>query len=117
MSLITDVLQQVAADADAAGATTTLSPGQVPVLLSKSGPVLLVGAPEVTTVGLTGRLALDVPLLLFVPPPAGWENLSRALDVLARLALLFPGTWTTTVAEIGDLALPAYSSTIGRKTP
>lgn len=120
---VAELLQEVAADAEAAGAVVTLSPGQVPVLLSQSDeagrarPVLLVGAPTATTVGLSGRASLDVPLLLFVPPPANWPNLQATLDVLVRLLPVFPGTWTTTVAEIGDLALPAYSSTIGRKTP
>ena len=114
--MIAELLQQVAADAEAAGAAVTLSPGQVPVLLSQSGPVLLVGAPSITTIGLTGRVSADVPLLLFVPPPANWQNLRRTLDALEPLTAMFPGVWSTTVAEIGDLALPAFSSTIGRKT-
>lgn len=113
---VTAALEQVAEDARGAGAVATLSPGQVPVLLSQSGPVLLVGAPEITTVGLSGRFALDIPLLLFLTPPGNWPNLSAGLEVLQRLLLVFPGAWRPTLAKIGDLALPAYASTVGRKT-
>lgn len=116
MSGVAALLEGIAAEASGAGAQATLSPGQVPVLLSRAGPVLLVGAPKLTTVGLSGRVAAEVPLLLFVPPPANWDNTARALAVLDLLLPVFPGEWSPTVAEVGDLALPAYTSTIGRKT-
>ena len=117
MSTIAAVLQQVADAAAATGAQVALDPGQVGGMLSRSGPVLLVGAPDLTTVGLTGRVSLSIPLLLFVQPPANWSNVSRAYDVLELLLPVFPGEWSPSVADIGDLSLPAFTTTIGRKTP
>ncbi len=105
--MIAEFLEQIAAEAAGLGIAATTGPGRAVPMLAQGAPVLLVDAPTVTTVGLSGAARVQVPLLLIPPPPGDEQGMAATYAALQSLLPVFPGEWAPTRVQIGELVFPA----------
>lgn len=116
--MIAAALDQVVSDVERAGVRATRDPQQVQsMLVSARGPIVFVDAPSVSLVGLSGRVALRVPVHVVVMQPGLLADHEAAFAVICEvLPALRPAEPFQPVAlQLGDTYYPAYRAVIERR--
>jgi hypothetical protein len=117
VSTIGDVLDEVVADLAAVGWEAVRTPDLVLPTLSQSGRVAFVGLPTVVGRGVSGTLALEIPVhLACVPTAPGYESM---LDLIPATVRRFGVAQELAPQSLrmDDTELPGYLLTITRRTP
>ena len=118
MGVISDMVDELAADLHTAGVQPCTDPATLLPMLTRHTVVAYIDAPRLTGMMVGGRVDVQLRVMLCGNPPAGVEQMRPVWDALPTLIRRYSITDPTGMDWLtaGDVNIPHYPITIHRRT-